>query len=193
MKLLILEGCDKVGKSTTAEEVKRGLVARGMNAKVTHWGKPAPMDSRSQNYMRWMNEINLDLTSEYDVIIWDRSFVGNHIYGQLYQDQPALNFNEMMELMNYIYNNLTFHIDLCLLQSDYATLEKRFVDEKEEYVPTEDITYLQFKYKNLFEYIKAVSDCMPWPEMTTLLFQPNEATEDIVGALLLNYFGNDTV
>lgn len=179
MKLVVLEGCDNTGKSTVATKLKAELELQGLRTHITHWGKPEAKNQK-ENYLWWIAQTAGDLSSDSDVVIWDRSFIGNHIYGTLYGDQPTLTFNEMMELLNYLYNNHVWEIQIHLLQADYETLKLRFVSEKEAYVPTEDITYLQHKYKILLEYVQAIKDFMPWPKAEVIIHKENEPINSII-------------
>lgn len=181
MKLLILEGCDKTGKTTMVASILNTILAAGKKAEGVHWPRPTAT-SKKENWSNWVMEVTQNLKqTDADVMIWDRSFIGNHIYGILREETQSLDFNGVMELLNYA-EGIVDEIDIVLLQANYETLCKRFDEDKEDATAIEDITFLQWKYKILMEYLDSIAAFMPWPNVRIhILAEDADLTEAAEG------------
>lgn len=87
--IIILDGPEKAGKSTTIAAIQQELQNRGRSSIVRHWGKVEPDD---RVYTPFLMD---DATRGPDdaVIIWDRSWASEHVYGKLLGRDRRLSTN----------------------------------------------------------------------------------------------------
>jgi thymidylate kinase len=88
-KLIIIEGCDRVGKDTLVA----GLQSRYEKTEMIHWGYPLGDTNEEKtefqkedfklNMMKWRVEKCWDTS---DLVIWNRSHLGEYVYGTMYRD-----------------------------------------------------------------------------------------------------------
>lgn len=88
-KLVIIEGCDRVGKDTLIA----GLQNMYEKTEKIHWGYPMgdSNDEKTEyqkedfklNMMKWRVEKYWDTA---DLVIWNRSHLGEYVYGTMYRD-----------------------------------------------------------------------------------------------------------
>ena len=101
MKLLIIEGTDRTGKDTLIKD----LMAKYPNSEMVHWGYPigdtndekTEYQKMSFGYlMRWFKFKKT--MSNLDLLIWNRSHIGEYVYGTIYRDSyPQLWIPELEE------------------------------------------------------------------------------------------------
>jgi hypothetical protein len=75
--IVVIDGPNKAGKTTLVESVRDSLLSLGYNAKIRHWG---PIDPDDRVYSPALISDSKDRDT---VTIWDRSWVSEHVYGQL--------------------------------------------------------------------------------------------------------------
>jgi thymidylate kinase len=89
MKLLIIEGTDRTGKDTLI----KSLMAKYPNSEMVHWGYPVgdtndektEYQKMSFGYlMRWFKFKKI--MGNLDLLIWNRSHIGEYVYGTIYRD-----------------------------------------------------------------------------------------------------------
>jgi hypothetical protein len=79
-KLLVVDGCEKAGKTTFIHALMQHCAANGVQAKAFHWGMP-DASHHSFVYTKPMSEIYASQAN--DAIIWDRSWASEYVYPKL--------------------------------------------------------------------------------------------------------------
>lgn len=92
MKLLILEGLDRCGKDTLIQSI----CARFPNLIKRHWGYPKgdTNEEKAEHQQRqFLWEFSFHKKNKYDfftdnemLMIWNRSHIGEYVYGTIYRD-----------------------------------------------------------------------------------------------------------
>lgn len=85
---VIVEGVDKVGKSTMVGNLARTMDFK--NARLSHFDKPGENYRFYANY--WQH-----ISSDYDEIM-DRSFISELVYGKVFRGNARLSFDEIVRL-----------------------------------------------------------------------------------------------
>lgn len=116
---------------------------------VTHFGAP-PQSVEPLDY--WLDMVRRSHDTAalqgIDICIWDRSFLGNYIYGNFKKDQPALTREEVDEVMKLTVRIFGI-VTICFLQCSQGELKKRFKAMKESYITPEEAYKLQGDYNKL--------------------------------------------
>ena len=93
MKLLIIEGLDRCGKDTLAND----LMKEYPNSKMVHWGYPQgetneeKTDYQKMSFGFFMREFSfLNSRGQLDLLIWNRSHIGECVYGPLYRESDPV-------------------------------------------------------------------------------------------------------
>jgi len=99
-KLVIIEGCDRVGKDTLIN----GLSESFNRTTTEHWGYPVGENDEEKtayqktsfklNMMKWRVEKTWDLLNLY---IWNRSHIGEYVYGTMYRDSSPASWIPQLE------------------------------------------------------------------------------------------------
>lgn len=86
---IALEGSDNIGKTHLAKILKReiSLLSSGKEPKIVHCGPPVGIGKAAFIYQRkYLKSVVENVQSAYDGIeIWDRSVIGEDVYGPLYR------------------------------------------------------------------------------------------------------------
>lgn len=112
MKLYIIEGPDNTGKSTLAEAIKDFYIKNeGINAErilIEHFGIPEGRNDKEKaknadkSYKSYVKNLK-KMTSIYDVIILDRAWYGEYVYGPIYRgrdkDEVALMIRNVEDML----------------------------------------------------------------------------------------------
>lgn len=131
MKLLIIEGTDRTGKDTLIQS----LMAKYHNSEMVHWGYPVgdtndektEYQKMSFGYlMRWYKFKKT--MGNLDLLIWNRSHIGEYVYGTIYRDSYPETWIPSME-ETYLSNDED--ITLVLLEADPEFIVKN--DDGESY------------------------------------------------------------
>lgn len=145
-ELLILEGVDCTGKTSVADELK--------GDSQVHFGPPTDCNEPIYNY--WLRKINSLAKHPYANLIqkaiWDRSFLGNYIYGNHKGDQPALTLPEVKLLLHEIADR--YDVKIYLLRACALDLRHRYAFRGETYVTVPEAIELQEKYEELFRDLR---------------------------------------
>lgn len=106
--LVIIEGCDKSGKTTLAKKLSDKL-----KWPICHFS--APGDDPAEEYAKF--------AKQQGDFICDRFFVGELVYGPLLRNKNSMSSLEIktIERICRLNGNLLIHMDL-----DYSVIEKRF-------------------------------------------------------------------
>jgi thymidylate kinase len=117
MKLIIFEGLDRCGKDSHIEELRKDL----KNYTIRHWGYPqGSNDQEKAEYQRFrfLFEFEHYASVRYafgdHVMIWNRSHIGEMVYGKLYRDSNPESW--VMQLEDHFED--TSKIYLILLTAD---------------------------------------------------------------------------
>ena len=89
--IVVIDGAEKVGKTTTISKVKRWLEIRGISVGMRHWSQ-SKVDDRE-----YSPALLIDANStEYDVVLWDRSWASEYVYGVLLRRDKRMRFNSSL-------------------------------------------------------------------------------------------------
>lgn len=135
MKLIIIEGTDRTGKSTLINELCEYY--NYDNVTIRHFGKPIKTSSKDNTIKyqlsKFYNEVNLlkflnDEKNPYfeNIVIWNRSHIGEYVYGQKFRSYTHEESNNIINNINtYLYNNINVEdIKLIYLYGDSEFLLK---------------------------------------------------------------------
>lgn len=119
MNVIIIEGIDNTGKTTVINNIKDKYHSKRIH--VIHCEKPKGETHEEQAL--YQNESFLNITKDiikykqndlYDIVILDRAWYGEYVYGQLYREHDPLdiemNINQIESTLNYYFdkNELSF-------------------------------------------------------------------------------------
>jgi thymidylate kinase len=140
-KLVIIEGCDRVGKDTLIS----GLQSSFPKTATQHWGYPIGDTNEDKtefqkvdfklNMMKWRVEKVWDIL---DLYIWNRSHLGEYVYGTLYRDSypdtwvPQLEERFLAEEENAYLILLVADPEFIASQDDGQSYSAKIEDKKEE-------------------------------------------------------------
>lgn len=119
-QVFIIEGPDRCGKGTIIENLIR--YTNTQNYLILHSGKPNTKNLSAQRVKEnqyYYNHNQIKLIKEnyqnYDLIIFDRSYIGEYVYGNLYR---SMNYTieDMQEFEKSSYINWLNKINNCSLQ-----------------------------------------------------------------------------
>lgn len=117
MKIIIVEGCDNLGKTTLINNLKKHFDSK-YNVIIKHSGKPSnsDMDALDEQRMTFLSEtmelFNLkqsesDVTKEH-LVIYDRFVQGEYVWGSIYRGYSIDDIKNRCVLP--VMKNLTFNI-----------------------------------------------------------------------------------
>lgn len=98
--LILLDGPDCAGKTTLANAIKAEVEKRGYVANIHHLGKPEPGTCWAMHAEALLNNIYEMLNGA--VVIMDRQFLSEGIYGAVYRDGSE--YPETMRFMDMLFN-----------------------------------------------------------------------------------------
>jgi len=131
MKLLILEGGDRLGKSTLIEGLCKHF--NYDNVTIRHFGKPpkgmTPEEVLDFQFKCFNNEADLyhDIKRRYeyskyhyynDIMIWNRSHLGEYVYSQMFRNGNAKELRDRLLHFEKIHLGIYDDIYLVTLTSD---------------------------------------------------------------------------
>lgn len=154
MKLIIVEGVDCVGKSTIIQEIVKYYDE--YNITIRHFGRPKSNNPNLFQYNAFKSEVDIVKNIKANeiffyrhypnIIIWNRSHIGEYVYGQLYRclsNEESLSMidnidNSLYELAISYPNNLEIKLiylyassDLLIKTEDGESIGKK-IEEKEK-------------------------------------------------------------
>lgn len=130
MKLIILEGADNTGKSTLAGGLATHFTANNKSVIVTHFR--APHGDNPEECARKILEFEIGAarqlrqmakTGKLDVVILDRSWYSEYVYGQIYRERSGDDIlrKDIRECEDIIINNIDeAYLILCNCQNPDA-------------------------------------------------------------------------
>lgn len=111
-KLIIIEGTDNVGKDTVINQ----LLDKYKDAKVYHCEKPKSKNNKEaakEQYNLFLNLANENINTNDKVIIHNRSWYGEYVYGVKYRNNDESEVKKsILEFENIILENIS---DVCLI------------------------------------------------------------------------------
>ena len=139
MKLIIIEGGDRLGKSTLIEALCKHYDFE--NVCVRHFGKPpkglTPEEFTEYQINAFESEAELvdqirmldDLPHYYDsVVIWNRSHLGEYVYSQMFRGGVVIELKNMIEYFE-VFN---LHVDTKEIHLITLTANPAFFHSKED-------------------------------------------------------------
>ena len=97
MYLIIIEGTDNIGKDTLISR----LIEDFETVTLIHCGSPKCIcftsHEQDTKFIKYANNIKNGLYDNTDVIIMNRSHIGEYVYGQLYRKRGANNIKTMLD------------------------------------------------------------------------------------------------
>jgi thymidylate kinase len=131
MKLVIIEGTDRTGKDTLVQ----ALQEKYPNSQMIHWGYPQgetneeKTDYQKMSFGYYMRDYKFkQKNDQLDLLIWNRSHIGEYVYGTIYRDSyPDTWIPDMEQTFLSDDNNIT----LVLLEADPEFIVKN--DDGESY------------------------------------------------------------
>ncbi len=130
---IIIEGCDKTGKSTLAK-----MLAQQLNMRIVKVNQPKSNDALWE-YLELIKDSG-------DNVIFDRLHLGENVYGPLYRQGDRIDFTMLEDML--INDTL-----LILCHDNHLNVYDRFITEKEDYTRTEHIQYILDNFR--LEYTKS--------------------------------------
>jgi len=142
MKHVIVEGCDRTGKDTLIH----WLTAHANNYTVRHFTKPVGKtlnEKRKYQIEDFDNEFFLATNKPKekqtnDLYIWNRSHIGEYVYGQMYRDSESSWIFDMEQRFNFhkrddIYLILLYaEPEFLIKREDGHSLSTNLEDRKQE-------------------------------------------------------------
>ena len=105
MKLIIIEGTDNTGKDTLISKI----LERYSITTIIHCGKPKsktnPSSEQDNLFEKYANSIVNKYFDNSDVIIMNRSHIGEYVYGTLYRGRSLEEVEKMISYINDILNS----------------------------------------------------------------------------------------
>lgn len=151
MQLVIFEGSDGAGKSSLIQNFLDKHPEVAQVALKTHWPKP---DVNMPALEYWKTQLTRgfeQIVHQPDIQywIWDRSFLGNFIYGNYKKDQIALTYDETIELLQLL-NAMFDQVDWFLCRATRKELSARLTVTGETYVTPAESHKLRKEYEQFF-------------------------------------------
>ena len=134
-KIFIIEGCDKVGKTTLAHDLSAKT-----SYPIVHLGVPSGADY-NQQLRALVNEHS-------GGVIFDRFHWGDFVYEGITNKERLLNWGEFNVLESRL-NDLGAVVIYC--SADPRELEARFLADKESLIPAECIPKILERYQELLK------------------------------------------
>ena len=145
MSVIIIEGCDKTGKTTLANKLSSQL-----GYEIVKCGQPI-----GDPYEEYVNKL-----LEHDKIIFDRFLYGELVYGPLYRKKSQLSDTQIynLELLLRARDATLIHC-----KAEKSFIEKKFKSENEDFVQVKDIDKILSSYDNVIKQsrIKTITREIP--------------------------------
>ncbi len=135
---IIIEGCDKTGKSTLT-----ALLQKELGTSVNIFKTSAPKtDSPFQEYVTALQD------THHKTVIFDRCFVGENVYGPLYRGKGLS--PEEFEILA----EMTKHDIHILCETDVPRIVQKFQEDKEDFTQPEDVQFIVDMFREEYKKIK---------------------------------------
>jgi thymidylate kinase len=110
MKLIILEGADNVGKDTLIHEITKNIPSKNLIKK--HWVSPKgntneeKIEFQKKSFNREFESYeNLSIIFHNHIMIWNRSHIGELVYGKMYRDYDPTDWVFQLEAKHHFSDN----------------------------------------------------------------------------------------
>lgn len=142
--LIILEGCDRTGKTTFAEK----LMKEGYE--YVHFSAPSTDEDTYKTYMTFLN--NIDVDKKYVI---DRFHVGEVVYGPIYREKAGLTDDQFRNINLRI---AKFDHQLILFDDDKNNIIQRFKACGENYTLEEDVDDILIGFRHYYDLLPLNKD-----------------------------------
>jgi hypothetical protein len=153
MPIVLLEGCDKSGKSTIAERIKACWETRYGRAEIIHKGPIPPNKDPMQEY--WSE---LPRPEIHELYILDRWHVGELVYGPIYRGKSKITFGDALRIQAAMERRGLVAIHMT---ADPAVIRQRFIEDGEDFAKLEDIPRILDGFNQAVTAIRKSSGVFP--------------------------------
>ena len=95
MKIIIFEGLDCTGKSTSIEKLNEQFLKEGKSTRTIH------VSGKDSNTYEWyLSLYQKAVKDNIDILIFDRWAIGEFVYGLAYRDCTRISFKDIMNLLD---------------------------------------------------------------------------------------------
>lgn len=151
--MVIVEGLDKCGKTTLVNYLIKNLD----NAFVMKNGfRPNSNNTEEREKILYIYEklfINYMLNFKNDVLIMDRYFISELVYGTK-RGYNALETKGMKYFLNMVQKRKDIILIYC--RTDYDNIKKKFIEDREEYVEIKEIKKLDKLYQKVISKLNLI-------------------------------------
>lgn len=167
-QVIIVEGPDRCGKGTFIESIKNTT----LNSNVIHIHSSAPPKSLDNNKkVLWSTEYNINLIDNVnilsktnDIIILDRSYIGEYVYGTLYRnagytEDDFIEFEkEYLDLDNINFSLINFkdNVNDLITREDGKSASSFFHDKVKELKQIEIDMFDNLHNLSIIKYKKTI-------------------------------------
>ena len=135
--IIIVEGTDKSGKSTLCKHL-----AEKFNLKSIHCSKPQTNDPYTE-YKEMIEKVE-------DNTIFDRSFLGEYVYANVWRGGCKITFDQFNEIERILIKKGILSI-VVYAEAPINTIADRFISEKEEFAKVEEIKTYQEHFNTIIK------------------------------------------
>jgi len=132
--VIVMEGCDKTGKTTTAQALGEML-----EWPVLKFGQPGPEGAFSEY---------LDALVKHDgPFIADRFHMGESVYGPIYRGTPPMHDDQVSEIEELLFARGALVV---LMEDEPQAVIARFKQHREDFAREDDVYKIMNGYEDLF-------------------------------------------
>ena len=146
--LIIVEGMDNTGKDTLINGLKEYY--NKLNIKETHFYGPSTKDNNNIAYIeqihQFINNLYNITKKDFDMMIWNRSHIGEYVYGQIYRNINDKDIEKLVNLIDECLNKLDLNVVYVQLICNSNTLM----------IDNEDGKSLSNNVSNYKQYLKTL-------------------------------------
>lgn len=155
MKIIIIEGPDNTGKNTLIDNI----INNNNNVKIIHCGTPKSKEDPYKEQKDLFKRLTNIAISEYrknetDVIVFNRFYQGEYVYGQMYRGISPIEIKLFIKNLEKVLTSNIFEEDLYYVQlvSSSTKLLKGNDDGKSLSKADEDKIYKEIRlFQNIFD------------------------------------------
>ena len=150
---IIIEWCDKTGKTTLANYLSESLWMKivkfsAQNVEDVFWSYQTFLGKVKENKKKAVN----------DNIIVDRSRIGEAVYWPIYRKKGLKKFQiKRLDEACKINNDLIIRCD-----TDKWTIKKKFIEDKEDFAQAKDIGRIQRYFLKVMKWLKTTVIQYDW-------------------------------
>jgi thymidylate kinase len=166
MKVYIIEGPDNTGKSTLCEAIKNYYINQGIldtRIKIMHFSTPSGktiMEQINNAYTEYHEAVKYIVSKSTqkstDVLILDRSWYGEYVYGQIYRNRSANNISSIIRSVEDILINNIDPDDIKLIITNVDDMQFVINHEDGKSLSKLNTDYLKEEF-DLFDEIPGIS------------------------------------